>query len=171
MFDAKGMRQNSVFWYLKTALNSVNKNQNKLVSVKEGLYKSIENGIKKLSLGQTFKTRHPICCSTHLYPICSYQSQKEAWVSHDSILSAKELWWRCRSNFVQRITTVTDLKKTFSQLLQVLSFPFLYLGSALLTIKNISFHKQTVFKNLLIFSSIIYSLNFFLNVFPGYSLF
>lgn len=136
IFDAKGMRQNSVFWYLKTAFNSVNKNQNKLVSVKGGLYKSIENGIKKLSLGQAFKTQHPICCSTHLYPICSYQSQKEARVSHDWILSAKELWWRCRSNFIQRITTVTDLKKTFSQLLASLIISLLVFGKCSLDYKK-----------------------------------
>lgn len=48
IFDAKKMRQSSMFWYLKPALNSLNKNQNKLVAVKGGSYNSFENGIEKL---------------------------------------------------------------------------------------------------------------------------
>lgn len=48
IFDAKGMRQSSVFEYLKIAFNSLNKYNNKLVAVKEGLYNSFENGIEKL---------------------------------------------------------------------------------------------------------------------------
>ena len=39
-----------MFWYLKTVFNSLNKNQNKLVVVKKGLYNSFENGIEKFSL-------------------------------------------------------------------------------------------------------------------------
>lgn len=75
IFDAKGMRQSSMFWHLKSLFNLLNKNQNKLVVAKEGLYNSFENGIEKLSLGQNFKAEYPFCCNTH--PICSYQSQKE----------------------------------------------------------------------------------------------
>lgn len=76
IFDAKKMRQSSMFWYLKPALNSLNKKQNKLVTVKEGSYNSFENGIEKLSLGQTLKAQHPICCSIHLYSIFSTNGKK-----------------------------------------------------------------------------------------------
>lgn len=55
-----------------------------MVFAKEGLYNSFENGIEKLSLWQSFQAQHPFCCTTHLYPICSYQSQKETWTSHES---------------------------------------------------------------------------------------
>lgn len=76
IFDAKQMRQSTVFCCLKPAFNSLNENQNKLVALKKGFDNSFENNIEKLSLGQTFKAQHPICRSMHLYPICSYQRQK-----------------------------------------------------------------------------------------------
>lgn len=77
------MRKSSRLWYLKRLFNSLNKNQNKIVA-KEGLCNPFEYGIEKLSLWQSFKAQHPFCCNAHLYPICSYQSQKETWTSHES---------------------------------------------------------------------------------------
>lgn len=138
------MRQSSMFWHLKRLFNLLNKNQNKLVVAKEGLYNSFENGIEKLSLGQNFKAEYPFCCNTH--PICSYRSQKETWKSHESHFSPLKVLVKIQEEFYLKDTTVSALKKTFAKsLASPIIFQFLY-GKCCREYKNLNFLKQILFK-------------------------